>query len=231
MIKLSNILKDYVLYEGLIHTTDIETTVDHLKMWSIASSKFKISKPKKNVIILKFGKQPIDKDIDNLIRWINSLGWFIARYVLNDGHFDYKQFKSKEDLFEDLNSYDVLSMILEAKYDLELNKYDLKNLFHITPSIYKEKIEKIGLVPKSLSKISYHPERIYFTTNKDDAINLSTKFGGRNDKFIIYQIDINGLIRYNNGIRFFKDPNFESGIYTLSNIPPKFLIFKEIVSF
>jgi hypothetical protein len=231
MIKLTKLLEDTILYEGLIFSADIDSVVSHLKTWSMASTKFKIKPTNDNKIILKFDKQPNDKDVINLMRWINTLGWYIARYVLNDGNFDYKSFTTKEELINDLNSYNLLNLILEAKYDLELNKYELKNLYHITPIVYKEKIEKIGLVPKSLSKISYHPERIYLTTSEEDAINLATKFGGRNDKFALYQVDIDKLIKHNNGIRFFKDPNLKSGIYTLSNISPKFLIFKEIVSF
>lgn len=220
-----------MLYEGLIHTTDISTTTDHLKLWSTASAKFKVTPTNKNTIKLTFGKQPSDKEIENLIRWVNSLGWFIAGYTVNDGIFDYKQFKTKEELLDELNSYDLLSMVLEAKYDLELDKYDLKDVYHITDISHKDKIEKIGLVPKTLSKISYHPERIYLTTSEDDAIKLATKFGNKNSKFVLYQIDITNLLKYNNGIRFFSDPNLKSGIYTLSNIPPKFLIFKEIVGF
>ena len=58
MVKLKPIingmLQDYLLYEGLIHTTDIDSTVDHLEMWCMDNLKFTQISSKNNKIKLKY---------------------------------------------------------------------------------------------------------------------------------------------------------------------------------
>ena len=44
----------------------------------------------------------------------------------------------------------------------------LEKLYHISPSLYRNKILKIGLIPKSQNKMQSHPERIYcFQSNEN----------------------------------------------------------------
>tara|TARA_R110000868_G_C10643184_1_gene744315 strand:+ start:32 stop:739 length:708 start_codon:yes stop_codon:yes gene_type:complete len=224
MIKLIGLLEDTLLYEGLIYTHDIDTTVDHLNRWSNHNSKFIIKKTARNTIQLNFGKQLNNNELHNLLKWINNLGWFVSEYRVNDGGNKIKKFIDEPTLIDDVNKHALLHMSLEAKYDLELNKYELEDLYHITPSKNDTKIEKIGLVPRSLNKISYHPERIYLTTDKNNGWALAHQFKDKTEDFTLYKINTDGLRRHNNGIRFFKDPNLIGGLYTLSNIPSKYLI-------
>lgn len=233
MIKLSNILQDTMLYEGLIYTYDIDTTIHHLERWSIANTKFVIKKTTLNTILINFGEQPSNKEIDNLLKWINNLGWFIADYLVNSIPLKRKAFVTLDIFKDDIKKYKLLNILLEAKYDLELNKYELssKDWYHIAPLAVKKKIDKIGLIPKTLSKISFHPDRIYLTKSEADAIGVAELFDKiKETEFVLYKIDIDGLIKSNNGIRFFKDPNLGSGIYTLSNIPSKFLHFVKMIN-
>jgi hypothetical protein len=222
-MKLATILQDVLLYEGLIYTHDIDTTSDQLKRWVVSNKKFNIEKTTRNTIQLKFGEKLNESELDNLLKWINILGWYVSEYLVNDIPLKTKSFINTESLKKDIERHSLLLMSLEAKYDLELNKYELNDLYHITPSKNDKKIEKIGLVPRSLSRISYHPERIYITSNKNIAWGLADLFAKRTEKYTLYKIDIDGLRRYNNGIRFFKDPNLSGGLYTLSNIPTRFL--------
>ena len=156
---------------------------------------------------------------------INNLGWFVATYLVNEYPYHKKIFEIDQ-FKRDISKYSLMFMVLEAKYDLEIDGYYLpENMFHVTPSKHEEKIGKIGLVPKSQSKISKHPERIYLTKTEKEAESLADIFAvDENDKdFVIYSVDMKELIESNNGIRFFQDPNLGGGIYTLSNIPKKFL--------
>jgi hypothetical protein len=229
MIKLSNILKDVPLYEGLIYTTDIDSSEHYLNRWSIAHNKFIIKISPRNTLHLKFGEQPNNREIDNLLRLINNLGWFVSEYFVNRVPFS-RKFVDIESFKKDVKEYTLLSVTLEAKYDLELNKYELTDMYHISPIKNVDKIERIGLVPRSLSKISYHPDRIYMTPTKSDALTVAELSVEGDTEFVLYKIDIGKLVKHNNGIRFFRDPNLGSGIYTLSNIPPKFLTKVEVVT-
>ena len=94
MIKLIGLLEDTLLYEGLIYTHDIDTTVDHLNRWSNHNSKFIIKKTARNTIQLNFGKQLNNNELHNLLKWINNLGWFVSEYRVNDGGNKIKKFKA-----------------------------------------------------------------------------------------------------------------------------------------
>jgi len=121
-----------------------------------------------------------------------------------------------------------VSFQVESKFDVEFNKYEFDYLYHTTPSINDEKISKIGLVPKSRSKISYHPERIYFVKNEQDLDAISNQFHKLDSsvkEFSYYKVNIKQSIKNNSGIRLFNDPNFTDGIYTLSNIDKRFIEF------
>lgn len=232
MIKLTGILQDTLLYEGLIHTADIDTTTHHLEMWTTSHRKFKITKTARNTILLKFGESLNENEFDNLNKHINNLGWFISVYKINKPPFENKKFELSS-FKKDTKEHSLLLLFLEAKFDLEINKHELKRLYHTTLLKNKNKIEQVGLVPRTKSKISHHPERIYLTSSFFMAEALADSFAkDSNDKeFIIYKIDIDGLRRSNNGIRFFQDPNLSvDGFYTLSNIPPKFLKIEKQIS-
>ena len=236
MIKLkdivtNNMLQDYLLYEGLIKTETIDTLIDHLERWAITKNKFGIKVNDNNTIILKF-KQNIDEnELDNIIQISDRLGWYIGGYFVNMIPLGFKKF-DKDGFLSDIKNHSLMTLKLEAKYDLEINKYDLKDVYHITDISHKEKIDKIGLCPKTQCKNAYHPDRIYLATNENDTYTLAKAFKAKNKEtkgFVIYKIDIDGLRKSNNGIRFFRDPNLKGGVYTLSNIPPKFLtIYKTI---
>ena len=117
-----------------------------------------------------------------------------------------------------------LSFQLEAKFDLELNIHDYNEIYHISPSINKDKILKIGLVPKSKVKKMSHPERIYFAEESDiDSIGFQFSKMMPDTPLSVFKINFRGAIRNNPSIRLFDDPNFHGGFFTLSNIPPQFI--------
>ena len=235
MIKLNTILQDVKLYEGLIITRPIGTSIDTLERWSSATDKIDVSENEnRNKIIIRFRSKLDDKEMDNLFSWINNLGWYISSYVTDRFPLKWSKFTDMGDLKKNNNSSILLTMTLEAKFDLEIGRGVYKTMYHVSPLKFKHKIDKIGLIPKTLSKLSYHPERIYLSIDKDDAKRLIPRFeklskDEHNDGWVIYKVNITRLTDYNNGLRFFKDPNLPEGIYTLSNIPPQFLSEDEII--
>ena len=106
----------------------------------------------------------------------------------------------------------------EAKFNIEINKLP-KILYHLTVFDNLNKILKIGLIPKSSEYIFNYKDRIYFSENIDSLINLAKqKAKTKNIKeFAVLQIETSSL---QIGIRFFHDPNFQDGMYTLENIAP-----------
>jgi RNA:NAD 2'-phosphotransferase (TPT1/KptA family) len=84
-------------------------------------------------------------------------------------------------------------------------------LYHATLKKNKNNIIKYGLIPKSNSKLSNHPDRIYLTDN----YKMSYLFGFNfNEPFIILEIDTNNL-----NIELYRDINaVNNSYYTLDNI-------------
>lgn len=128
---------------------------------------------------------------------------------------------------------------LEASFGPEVPRNKLpKLLYHATPSMYIEKISKIGLAPKTQSKETIHPSRVYFVPVKSSLKNLA---GGLNqyrkpkkgqigipmDSWSMITIDTKKL---SPDVEFYVDPNFwvggtvQRGYFTTSNIPPSAIV-------
>jgi len=104
------------------------------------------------------------------------------------------------------------AIVFEPKFDIELNNIP-DEAYHATFSKFLPKILKIGLVPKSKSKRTGHPDRVYFSMSLEAAKNIARQIGADT----ILKVKLNGI----RGLRLFSDPNyFGLGSYTLSNIPP-----------
>lgn len=219
---LTDIFNEIKLYEGLEKTHDIWTTIYHLEKWPIASDKFTVYQHLNNTIQLKFSDNLTEKEFNNLLQLINSLGWFIAVYLVNDSPFKYKKFDKDSYIKNDIDK-SLMVFILEAKFDLELNKMELNILYHTTPAIYKDDILQIGLKPFTKEKQSYHPDRIYLCKTLDKCKLIRAKLYTDSTEQMIFSVDVTGFIKYNTKAKFYQDPQFDGGIYTLSNIHPKFL--------
>jgi hypothetical protein len=87
---------------------------------------------------------------------------------------------------------------------------------------------KSGLIPKSKSKLTYHPDRTYVCLHKLGCKALISNMKmfyksllWKNTKnkidyrWVIYEIDTKDL-----DIKLYLDPNYIGGYYTLDNIPP-----------
>lgn len=214
------------MYEGLIHSVSPSSFEDFVKRWTLASDKFDVIK-KDGKIQLNFHENLSEKELKNLSSFVNNLGWFISAYVVDDVKLKWEKFEL-EDFLRECSNKRLYSFQLEAKFDSEFDVGSFKLLYHVTPSVNDKKIQNIGLSPRSLSKISFHPERVYFSRTEEDLDFLSDQFHKYDPKiteFSYYEIDIGGAIQNNSNIRLFSDPNFRDAVYTLSNIHLQFIKF------
>jgi len=126
-----------------------------------------------------------------------------------------------------------IKIICEPKFQISVNIPD--KLYHVSDIKFKEKIFKIGLIPKSLGKNSNHPDRIYCSNSLKDCYKLINTFKLKNikrtdgTKYCIFEIDSQNLTTSNyknevEKVQFFEDINFkEYGVFTYCNIHPKYL--------
>jgi hypothetical protein len=132
---------------------------------------------------------------------------------------------------------------VEPKYDVEVDVSNFKYLYHITFDCYYEsklntiklgnKIQDVGLTPKTKSKLSNHPERVYLLTDKDSIIGLANALYRKTKsdikkyikKIYILKIDTTKI----SNIKFYNDPNMEDAVWTFQNIPPLFIEVDELI--
>lgn len=236
--------KDYIdsINEGLVKTypgkTVLKNILNSLKQMSInATGKFKDNKIQ--LSIKNFNLIPLSQinhlfeHIDTII--INRGGWFPSNMNIKKLTNIQKHYKYNfTDIIRIHDEIDTISIEYESKFDTQENPIPNK-LYHLTIKEYSKKIKRIGLIPKSKSKLSSHLDRIYLCITKQDCIDLIPKmmfyYTGEKDEMIykfgkklfnkdltpvIYEIDnSSNLID-----KLYVDPNYTQGYYTLCNIPP-----------
>ena len=197
------------LKEGLIKTTNIGKTLNILE--KKYSSKFIFTRSKNSFYIKTFNTN-INTLLDGIIKDANTLGWFPSFIETEEytGKWDEKYFKEGE-----------IKLRFEAKFDEEVVENIPSILYHVTPTQNADKILNIGLVPKSRSKASYHPDRVYLSKDLKDIENLGEMFyqktGIKNWTILKIETDMipGGYLKV------YTDPNYVQGYYTLNNIPPQ----------
>jgi len=182
-----------ILNEGLIFSYPLDKSI---KILSNRFPNLKItSEPDGEITIEDVG------ELKQYLPLINNIGYFIA-IVTYDGINWVKEYT--EDSI-------VKGVMLEPKYDIKIEDIPAV-LYHVSPVRFKDKINKIGFIPKTGNTISNHPERIYLTHD----INMAIDFGIKMKDFNLYQINgkcINAM---------YSDINLRgTRYYVLHNIRPE----------
>jgi len=227
MIYLKRIIEQSLIKEGLIITTHPQRVVLYLTDW-FSNEKNDFTVADVGIIQWRVKKDEIRKKIENIIVILNNFGWYISSYR---NVFDFRnsvEFKNVDSIMNALLESSVgLSIYARPKFDVELAESALPDkAYHITPLRFKDKILKIGLVPRTKNKIGAHPERVYLVYKLEDLQMLisSDKFYPGEVDFIIFEIDVKGLISRRK-VTFLEDSAFPNkAFYTHENIPPNFIL-------
>ena len=198
--------------EGLIFTHPIDKSVNILKR---RFPELHIEIEVDNEIYIE--NQP-KQDLNKYLPIITNLGYFVSKYTINGNEWFNK-------LKENIKP---IAFYIEAKYDYEVDIP--KILYHASPIRFKHKILKYGLSPKSGSKLSDHPDRIYLTNDINKAIQFGEYLKTENNNewykngYCIYSINGNGVNK------LYSDVNLrQGGFYTINNIKVDYVkLIKEI---
>ena len=225
-------LSDIVIGEGLIKTYSINSAIHYLNN-NLPSSNNNVYFKKytdydRFFLVVKDGKLSSEWT-DWVISAANLYGWFPTYFVIDRNPVPYESFEQFINL---LNKGKYVQLTFDAKYDIIFDESSLPDfVYHVSPLKYKEKILKIGLIPKAKNKLASTTDRIYFSLNKDGIYTLlkSPSFRQNEKEFVIFKIDVKSLFNRRE-IVFYKDPAFKNiDGYTKDNIPSQFLgIEKEI---
>jgi len=163
----------------------------------------------------------LDQEIlDKINEFMDEKGWFPA----NIG-FSGMKGRIYSQNFKDYLGDDDVQITYEAHSPDEI-KITQTKAYHVTPDIFFNKINQEGLIPKSESKLSNHPDRVYLYRNQDkhkDIVwtlwnSLSKERQEQIKNYYVLEIDLTQIPNYN----FFKDPQAMAdygAIYTDKPIP------------
>lgn len=211
------------LKEGLIKTTPIGEAIYILKK-QFSEWIFQYDKGDKifTIEILKIEDGIKLEYFEKLLPLLNNLGYFISYMEIYGDNIKIEDKYNEQVVKNSFQNKKIHSIYLEceAKFDQKVNKIP-EFLYHVAPSRNWEKIQQIGLVPKSRSKKSLHPERVYLGKDEKNTTALAPKFyqiEGIKD-WVLLKIKTNNVP--GGYLRLYYDPNFKYGYYTLNNIPPQ----------
>lgn len=207
--------------EGLIKTYPFDFAVQRL-------SKYGSVKLISNKIYLGLKSEYFNK-IEGLVKYINTLGYFAATFkVLGKDQEvspdNYNNFDDANDVLNVIDNAQQVWIEIEAKYD-DLTEDTLSFFYHLTSKNALNKIKKQGIVPRSKSKKSHHPDRIYIVDDLKSLKQLLIQFseieGKELSDYVVLKIDYN----LTNNPKIYNDPNFLSlGYYVVDNIPPEAIV-------
>lgn len=196
-----------------------------------------------NILILLQVEQRIQ--IQKLLQLVQKYGWFVSNIEIDD-----KQFNSHDQ--DALNTLVILQYkqaILTIQSTQSKETPTPRLLYHATVlQLWETKIKLYGLSPKSKSILSTHPERVYFTTTVNSAVELSREIAqrklivARQQKFdptkfnpeeyykhwVVLQIDTSKIprTRKRSYFRVHEDPNVEkkgphAALFSQNYVPPQ----------
>jgi len=209
--------------EGLIKTTPLGEAIYILKK-QFANWIFQYEKGNKDftIEILKIREGIQLEYFEKLLPLLNNLGYFISYMEIYGEDISIKDKYNEKIVKNAFQNSKIHSIYLEceAKFDQKVNKTP-EFLYHVVPLKHWEKIQKIGLIPKTRSKKAYHPERVYLGKDEKNTSNLASKFyqSEGTKEWVLLKIDTNMVP--GDYLRLYYDPNFKYGYYTLNNIPPQ----------
>jgi|ERR1035437_4597242 hypothetical protein len=148
----------------------------------------------------------IDTVFNDILKLISLCGWFISNIEIDN---EWIIFKESEKYIN------ITGVTIEPYRDLKIENIP-SILYHVSESKYDTKIQRIGLIPKSNSKMSNHPDRIYLTDGLEKAKIIKMSFDNKYKKIhSIWEIHMNSLIM------LYSDINLrDGGFYTMDNISP-----------
>jgi hypothetical protein len=240
-----------LLNEGIFTSHPEDVVEMYMERWakevkSATGQEVKVSSDEDAIQIYMPGVKNFQKQITlplwhKLLRTVNALGWYfagatdIATHDHPFGAFDINQvnqlivYRNPNEPIEEIRTH--IAFLIEPRFGTKAGYQKFQKAFyHVTDPRLESKIAKVGLVPKSKSKMSYHPERVYLVRTLDDAIMMADFFYNyeqgdedfdpeQHKGYSIYSVKLP------RSAPLYEDPNLTDidGFYTTINIPPNLL--------
>lgn len=167
-----------------------------------------------------------NKGLNSIISRCGVLGYFPSVFNVNGEYISGDEKTDIDGFISIVQNYDIdisdkFWIQFESWLDQEVTVP--KKLYHVTKTVYVDKIKKRGLYPKAKNKISYHPDRIYVVDNYMVAIDILKQLSSNSDD----SFSIVTIIPDNDKLILRTDPNYNRGYYTNQNIPSNWIVHSQ----
>lgn len=230
--RLYQVRKHNVLYEGLITSYSVKDTIryftENIKKKGLKNIRYSYSYNNLALpyIIILFNYNSYSTIIGE---WIISLfkvcGWEIADISDINGI----KLRDKNNSFDEMINSNVGRFVFRAKFDVEIEKKNWpKYLYHMSPSIKKDKILKKGLIPKTENKLIKHEDAVYMLDMNDKidieilAQDLNDRSIKKHNSYSLFEINTTLFPEF---FKLYMDPDLEYSYFTKDNISPYCLKF------
>lgn len=219
-----------IIDEGLIHTYPVDKVKTKIvtDCWLnpedvIPQVRTSINGDKITLIFVVIDKYDSSEKKGDIITQMNRYGYFLARDFQ-----PHRQFPNR-----------LLGMF-EPKFTNKINdelRQSCRYLYHTAPFILLNKIQTIGLTPRTKNSQYKYPPRVFFMRgdkmdseqirhlgNVQKARNNSardTNNPKENYQHCLIKLD---LSKIPNNVNFYNDPNSHGGIFTYDNISPTAIV-------
>ncbi len=225
------------IYEGLIWSQPCGYVIGKLKEhYKNIRCSYDAKLGNKFILIFNTVNMTIQQ-LNDIFKLTNNYGWFSSQ-----AYFNQIEQKWTPEIMRDIlnmisnNQSNIIELQFESKYDIELESKIIPSiLFHATPTKFVNKILKQGLVPTSKNPLFMFPDRIYLSFNYTDLTQVLLPDMAKKSKipdWTIFEVKADSLKNQNVPLtKWFKDPNYNGGIYVLKNISPSMITIKHQLTF
>lgn len=217
----------FMIGEGLIKTYPINNTINYIvRKYGLGRNQVQVNQINNGIMATDIICIILPNGIDN-----NTLG-DIKHDLKTCGYFNNQQQKL-------INGTNYFVLTFEPKFSQDIGDAVRQNyhyLYHSSPSIYLDKVLKIGLIPKSKNTLFFYPDRTFFMvgdklnsgqikTLKNIQSERNVHVNNENPKetkeYVLLTIDVSRLPK---DIKFYCDPLADGAIFTYDNIPPNAIV-------
>lgn len=213
------------LSEGLIKTYPIDKTIQYVKKYLPIGRNLIFKSVSNNIERIIVIVANIGENINEVIHALNVCGYYL---VYPKGNY-----------LQKLKKNEVVRLQFEPKFTENKSKEILTfgdYAYHWTQPKYMNKINRIGLIPKSTNNTFDYPERIHLvkqTATQNEILKLGRLLAISinadkvidnipfEQELILLKVDLKKIRK---GTAFFDDPSYLYGIYTMDNIPPEAIV-------
>ena len=210
--------RGFRLNESLTRTYPINKTISYVKKYFDLEDGQIIKKKAENDIEFICVFMPnIRENVSLMVKAMAYCGYFLG-YPKNPAT---------------LSKNEIVELQFEPRFQNDITKElheKERVLYHLTPRYNLGKIRHIGFSPRSKNELFNFPDRVYFlrgSIGEENIVNLGEELNdnnnslGNNGKYLLFMLD---LLEIPKRVKFFADPNYYYGVYTMNNISPDAII-------